>query len=349
MNRYPAIRNFLAKKTLLFLSGCSLLLLYGCSALTGIPGHGGGKRFAVEQELVSAATRSAIKQLDLSSITGKKVNIYVNSISDSGSGNIVGGKFSLVSQLHGDYIQSPTTRERFVYPRYDIESVVRGNTSNSGPKSSSHSSSSQITTTNTMLAAPSFKKTQEKGGSLTAQLGMEYKGIGAYRNSEEISSDDLQYLNGLLQTFLFLQGVQVVPPSEAEVDVYITVDVFGTVYTRVDWLLANNEILRAKTSMEVFAVETASGKVVMSPQSVDAEAEYNEQYILWAGPLSIRKSVSPAAPLLTTFAGVDKGWRGSLKNSQNVQPERPFEELWPKGKSKKAQPRNPFIHLLQKK
>ncbi len=337
MNRSPATRTSQAKKALPLLVGCALFLLSGCSALTGIPGHGGGKRFAVEQELVSAATRSAIKQLDLSAITGKKVNIYVNSISDSGSGNIVGGKFSLVSQLHGDYIQSPTTREKFVYPRYNSESVVTSRTNGRGLTGSNYSSSTQTTTTNTMLGSPSLKKSQEKGGSITAQLGMEYKGIGAYRNSEEISSDDLQYLNGLLQTFLFLQGVQVVPPSEAEIDVYITVDVFGTIYTRVDWLLANNEILRAKTSMEVFAVETASGKIVMSPQSVNAEAEYNEQYVLWAGPLSISKSVSPATPLLTTFIDVDKGKSGVLKNSQDVQPERPFEEFWPK-KTEKSTP-----------
>ncbi len=347
MNSYPVIRNSLAKG-LPFLFACSLLLS-GCSALTGIPGHGGGKRFAVEQELVSAATRSAIKQLDLSAVAGKKVNIYVNSIADSGAGNIVGGKFSLVSQLHGDYIQSPIRRERFVYPRYDSNSVVKSDSNNRGPNGSSYSSTSQTTTTNTMLNAPTLKKSQEKGDSLTAQLGMEYKGIGAYRNSEEISSDDLQFLNGLLQSYLFLQGVKVVPPSEAEIDIYITVDVFGTVYTRVDWLLANNEILRAKTSMEVFAVKTENGEVVMPPQSVDAEAEYNEQYVLWAGPISIRKSVSPAAPLLTTFIDVEKGNSGSLKNSQNVEPEIPFEEFWQKKKSKNARPRNPFAHLLQKK
>lgn len=31
----------------------SALLLTGCDTLTGIPSHGGGKRFAVEQELVA--------------------------------------------------------------------------------------------------------------------------------------------------------------------------------------------------------------------------------------------------------------------------------------------------------
>ena len=61
-----------------------LLLLSGCGSLTGIPGHGGGKRFAIEQELVAAATRAAIKEIDVSTIRGKKVNLYVNAIGDTG-------------------------------------------------------------------------------------------------------------------------------------------------------------------------------------------------------------------------------------------------------------------------
>ncbi len=51
---------------------CLLLFLSGCGALTGIPGHGGGKRFAIEQEMVAAATRGAIKQIDLALIRGKR-------------------------------------------------------------------------------------------------------------------------------------------------------------------------------------------------------------------------------------------------------------------------------------
>ncbi len=62
-----------------------LVLFSGCGSLTGIPGHGGGKRFAVEQELVAAATRATIKKIDLSAIRGKKVNLFMNAIDDVGS------------------------------------------------------------------------------------------------------------------------------------------------------------------------------------------------------------------------------------------------------------------------
>lgn len=39
-----------------------LLVLTACGTLTGIPAHGGGKRFAVEQELVAASSRAPSKK-----------------------------------------------------------------------------------------------------------------------------------------------------------------------------------------------------------------------------------------------------------------------------------------------
>jgi len=88
-------------------------------------------------------------------------------------------------------------------------------------------------------------------------------------------SSDLQYLTALLETYLFLKEVYVAPPSEADVDIYVSVNVFGTVRTRVDWLLANNEILQARTALEILAVDHKTGRIVMPPQDVGAEAEYN--------------------------------------------------------------------------
>jgi len=310
----------------------SLLSLGGCGSLTGIPGHGGGKRFAVEQELVAAATRATIKKIDLSAIRGKKVNLFVNAIGDTGNGNLIGGRFSVVSQLRGDYIQTPRVVERSTYPRYTQTSSSSSTTSTSsrnmntssgvsttsgGDNSSSSSSSSYGSggstsssstfsqgTTETVLPSPDETVSRQKGQGHEIQVGVEYKGLGAYQNSDRISSDDLQYLTGLFEMFLFLRGVHIVPPSEAEIDVYITVDVFGTVRTRVDWFLANNEILRAKTAIEVMAVNHDSGELVMAPQSASVEAEYNEQYILWAGPIMITKYLKKTEPLLTDFSDV---------------------------------------------
>lgn len=310
-----------------------LLTLNGCGALTGLPGHGGGKRFAVEQELVAAATRGAIKQINLTAIRGKRVNLFVNAIGDTGSGNLVGGRYSVVSQLRGDYIQAPPTVERSTFPRYSSMTTTSSTTQSNGATNQREDSSSQTTTatgstvsessttatgstantstttgtstTDSVLAMADSKKTQQKGHGGVGQFGVEYKGLGAYQNSEEISSNDLQYLSGLLQTYLFLMGVYVVPPSEAEIDVYVTVDVFGTVRSRVEWFIANNEILRAKTALEVLAVDHTSGALVMPPQSAGAEAEYNEQYLFWAGPILIKQTLQRSQPLLSDF--VDLG------------------------------------------
>ncbi|WP_163336230.1 adhesin [Desulfopila sp. IMCC35008] len=294
-----------------------LMTLTGCGSLTGIPGHGGGKRFAVEQELVAATTRATIKQIDISAIKGKKVNLFVNAIGDTGNGNLIGGRLSFVSQLRGDYIHSPPVVESYSYPQYTQTTTSSSSTKDSSstltetiqdaiiPSNqstvSSLSSTSGKSMTTTLLPSPDQKQIQQKGSGSEVQVGVEYKGLGAYQNSEEISSDDLQYLSGLLQTYFFLSGVNIVPPSEAEVDVYVTVDVFGTIRTRVDWFVANNEILRAKTALEVMAINSLSGDLVMAPQSAGSEAEYNEQYIFWAGPVSIRKRLRPTNSLLCDF------------------------------------------------
>lgn len=316
---------------------CLLPCLGGCGALTGLPGHGGGKRFAVEQELVAAATRGAIKQLDVSLLRGKKINLFVNAIGDTGSGNLVGGRYSVVSQLRGDYIQSPQTVETSVFPRFssntssttssttsgDSSTDTNGNSSTStegstikptntttstGSTTSSDSTTSTLSesTTDSLLPYPERKTIKQKGSGGVGQIGVEYKGLGAYHNSEEITSNDLQYLTALLQTYLFLRGVYVVPPSEADIDVYITVDVFGTVRSRIDWFIANNEILQAKTAMEILAVDHLSGKLIMPPQSAGAESEYNEQFILWAGPIIIKETLTKSQPLLSDFADLSE-------------------------------------------
>jgi hypothetical protein len=348
-------RHLLKTHTLL---AALLLLSSGCGTLTGLPGHGGGKRFAIEQELVAAATRGAIKQLELNTLHGKKINLFVNAIGDTGSGNLLGGRYSVVSQLRGDYIQAPPSIESSVFPRYTSNSssttssttsgdsatntqgtststssssgnepatTTSGSTSTSSTSSGSTTSSSSNSTTNTLLPYPERKTTQQKGTGSIGQIGLEYKGIGAYHNSEEIHSTDLQYLSALLQTYLFLRGVYVVPPSEAEIDVYVTVDVFGTVRSRVEWFIANNEILRAKTSMEILAVDHLTGTLVMAPQSAGAESEYNEQYILWAGPIIIKETLSKARPLLSTFSDLNETTMTLSSTEQDVDIPYPFQ------------------------
>jgi hypothetical protein len=175
--------------------------------------------------------------------------------------------------------------------------------------------------TDSILNAPESKTTQQKGSGGMAQVGVEYKGLGEYHNSETLfGSSDLQYFAALLQTYLFLKGVYVVPPSEAEIDIYVTVDVFGTVRSRVEWFLANNEILQARTALEILAIDHLSGQLVLPPQAVGAEAEYNEQYLLWVGPVSARKFIKKAESPLCDFTDLQDETAGPMISVDQGEP-----------------------------
>jgi len=289
-----------------------LPLLASCGSITGIPSHGGGKRFATEQELVSATARAAIARLDLTPLKGKKVSLFINPIGDTGSGNLTGGRFSLVAQLRGQYLQAPETRQNMTYPSYTthLENKSETKSNQTGTSIDGSSSQSSTSTTNSSqdsegpLNAPSQTVSKQQGAGANLLYGADYQGLGAFHNSEDMTrpSDDLRWLTGLFESSLFIQGIHIVPPSEAELDVYITIDIFGTVYTRVDWLLANNEILRARMAINIMAVKHNSGAMVMEPRRAAMEAEYNEQYVLWAGPISITKSINEFKPLADTIS-----------------------------------------------
>ena len=91
--------------TLLFVGTIELT---ACGTLTGIPSHGGGKRFAVEQELVAASARAAAKEMDLSALQGRKVALYISTMGDQGSGNISGGRYSIDALIRGEYLNTPS-------------------------------------------------------------------------------------------------------------------------------------------------------------------------------------------------------------------------------------------------
>ena len=81
--------------------------LTGCGTMTGIPSHGGGKRFAVEQRLVAASVRSTLMQIDVSPLKGKKVAIMFEMMQDEGGGTLNGGRLNLFTALTAGYVQSP--------------------------------------------------------------------------------------------------------------------------------------------------------------------------------------------------------------------------------------------------
>jgi hypothetical protein len=79
-------------RTLFTLSLSIVFSLAGCGTYSPIPAHGGGKRFAVEQALISAAMRSAISDIPITSFRDKKVYLQTAIINDEGGGAMGGGR-----------------------------------------------------------------------------------------------------------------------------------------------------------------------------------------------------------------------------------------------------------------
>ena len=123
---------------------------------------------------------------------------------------------------------------------------------------------------------------------------------------------------GLVRNYLLLNGVIPTTPTDkdAEVLLYVTVDIFGLIRSRFDAFVYNNERVKAETSLEMMAFDR-SGKLIMGPTSSNEVAQYTEHYLLWAGPLNTREKVETGDGLLVDFSDVGK----EKTSKQNEKPE----------------------------
>ncbi|MCL5835184.1 adhesin MafA, partial [Neisseria meningitidis] len=112
------------------------------------------------------------------------------------------------------------------------------------------------------------------------------------------------FLTNLIQTVFYLRGIEVVPPEYADTDVFVTVDVFGTVRSRTELHLYNAETLKAQTKLEYFAVDRDSRKLLIAPKTAAYESQYQEQYALWMGPYSVGKTVKASDRLMVDFSDI---------------------------------------------
>ncbi len=284
----------------LLLSCLAASALVGCGTLTGIPSHGGGKRFAVEQELVSASARASVKDMDLSALQGKKVALYISTIGDQGSGNIAGGRYSLDALIRGEYLNTPNSVTDYAYPNYTTTASTNAGTINS------------TTTSQSVLNAPSQSINQSRGEHGQGRIGIATQGMGEFRNETLITNPrDVSFLHNLIQTMFFLRDIDVVSPEYADTDVFITVDVFGTIRSRTELHIHNRETLQAVTKLEYFAVDRASRKLLIKPTTSNFESQYQERYALWMGPYKKDKSLQQSDRLMVDFSDVvpyDSAW-----------------------------------------
>ena len=177
-----------------------VLFLTACGTLTGIPSHGGGKRFAVEQELVTASARAAIKNMDLHNLQGRRVALYVSTMGDQGSGTITGGRYSVSALLRGEYTNIPDTLTSYAYPNYTTTATTTADTLSSNTQSTS------------VLNSPSHVRSKTGGANSTSNIGLNINGQGDYRNETLITNpQDTTFLNSLIQTVFFLRGIEITP------------------------------------------------------------------------------------------------------------------------------------------
>ena len=108
--------------------------LTACGTITGLPSHGGGKRFAIEQELIASSARKAVKSMNLEALEGRKVGRVARRLFLVGSnlvrylraGNFTGGRYSITNLIREKYKNaftrfktgSPVAARDYSYPEY---------------------------------------------------------------------------------------------------------------------------------------------------------------------------------------------------------------------------------------
>lgn len=396
-----------------------LLVLSGCGTLTGIPAHGGGKRFATEQRLVSASIRSALMDLDVSALQGKRAALVFDLIADEGAGSFNGGRWSPSLLLSVGSAMSPVTTTTNAFQVYNLAesgsnysnsgggggstsvstSVQSGANDNTGSSSTDATSSNNSTTTNS--GASSGTSTSTTGGTTTNTsfnqgdsstnttegsgadnstttsssagtnrsetnasnssrndsssnnsggyrsqrqtlspsatqstsrtegtrrehtTSIAYRGLGEYQNFP-VPKSDASLLMGLVRNYLMLKGVVPTTPNDPNADVllYVTVDIFGTVRSRFDALLYNNETVKAETSLEIMAFDR-TGQLILAPQSSNREARYREHYVMWTGPVTSHEQVYPGQGLLVDFSQVSPNPNPATRELQRIEREHP--------------------------
>lgn len=150
--------------------------LTGCGTMTGIPSHGGGKRFAVEQRLVSASIRSTIMDLDLTPLQGhKRVAVNFNVIGDAGSGSLYGGRLNLLGAATSGYVSGPVTTTTGQFQIFTLNeattSAAVANTNGIQTGTSANTQTGTSTSTETGTNSGSATTTDSGTANTTTNIG----------------------------------------------------------------------------------------------------------------------------------------------------------------------------------
>ena len=215
------------------------------------------------------------------------------------AGNFTGGRYSITNLIREKYKNaftrfktgSPVAARDYSYPEY--QTIAETNTDGLNG----------TTVSNSVLNAPNKSKNHQEGQNFRA--GVEISGGNSeYKNETLIQNpQDSVFLSRLIQTVLFLRGIEVVPNEAADAFLFVNVDVFGTIRNRTELHFFNRENLSAETKLEYFAIDRNS-RILIKPEVNSFAARYKENYILWTGPLSKTKNIEEADKLLVDFSDI---------------------------------------------
>ena len=228
-------------------------LLQGCGSFTPMPSHGGGKRFAIEQQLVSAVSKRAISDLPIEDLRGLKGYVNISVIFDEGGGHVNGGRLS-ASEIAGVSVNR-------------ARSFIGGDAINSSTRNESAELSINASKAQTNYA---------KDISFNSSDG---------RHFTNLTSSFLLRNN-------ILKDPNPETDGAADFIMEITVDTLGTVWKRTDWGIFNDDSLTAIISYEYMIIPLKDElKKISKVGSISYEAKYQNNYILWMGPTSSKTLV----------------------------------------------------------
>ncbi len=131
-----------------------------CGTLTGIPGHGGGKRFAVEQELLASTAKAVARDLPVDELIGQRVAIFFIGIGDQGTGNIIGGRYSIAALLRGGYLATAPSETFNEFPEIVRSTTSTSNSTTTTGATSTTSNSTSNSDTNDFIDSPKYASTE---------------------------------------------------------------------------------------------------------------------------------------------------------------------------------------------
>ena len=275
---------------------------------------------------------------DSSSNTSSGSDSSTNASSGSGSSSTTSsgsGSSTNASSGSGSSTTSSTGSGSSTNASTSSGSSTNASTSSGSNRSESNSSSSsnndsssttrggQTSQRQTLSPSATQSTTRTEGTRREHTASIAYRGLGEYQNFP-VPKSDASLLMGLVRNYLMLKGVVPTTPNDPNADVllYMTVDIFGTVRSRFDALLYNNETVKAETSLEIMAFDR-TGQLILAPQSSNREARYREHYVLWTGPVTSHEQVYPGQGLLVDFSQVSPNPNPAIPVMQRIEREHP--------------------------